>query len=427
MRRRIAAAVTASAALIALVACRDPDPAVSELATASGDSGRGVTSTLRHPTKDHATKDRLPEAAAPSPERGHELVTRFECVRCHEVPGEPVPPMMKRCVGCHQAIAKGQLQAPAEVIREWQGRMHSLPGAPSLAVAAHLYEPVWIAAYLMSPRDLRPHLEATMPRLELTEGEARDIAAFLASRGEDDDEAALPRAELAEDGARLYEEKQCGSCHDFGGRMSSAADPSTLPVALAPDLRWARERVRPERLAGWIQEPPRRIAGLHMPHFPMTHEEAQALASFVLFASVEPVEPVTVPERLPPLDRPVTYAEVEERVFRKICWHCHAQPDLARGDGGPGMSGGFGFAARRLDLSTYEAINSGYLDAEGELTSLFAETDGGVPRLVAVLLARQREVAGHAGALRGMPLGFPPLSPEDIQLVESWVAQGRPR
>jgi hypothetical protein len=28
--------------------------------------------------------------------------------------------------------------------------------------------------------------------------------------------------------------------------------------------------------------------------------------------------------------------------------------------------------------------------------------------------------------MRGMPLGYPSLTPEEIQLVESWVAQGRP-
>ena len=31
------------------------------------------------------------------------------------------------------------------------------------------------------------------------------------------------------------------------------------------------------------------------------------------------------------------------------------------------------------------------------------------------------------GDHRGMPLGYPALSLEDIQLVESWIAQGRPR
>jgi hypothetical protein len=29
--------------------------------------------------------------------------------------------------------------------------------------------------------------------------------------------------------------------------------------------------------------------------------------------------------------------------------------------------------------------------------------------------------------VRGMPLGLPAVGPEEIQLVESWIAQGRPQ
>lgn len=43
------------------------------------------------------------------------------------------------------------------------------------------------------------------------------------------------------------------------------------------------------------------------------------------------------------------------------------------------------------------------------------------------LLARHDEVGGENGPVRGMPLGYDPLSLEEIQLVESWIAQGRPR
>ena len=52
----------------------------------------------------------------------------------------------------------------------------------------------------------------------------------------------------------------------------------------------------------------------------------------------------------------------------------------------------------------------------------------GVPRLVKALLARHDEESGApTGDVRGMPLGYEPLSLDDIQLVETWIAQGRPR
>jgi len=46
---------------------------------------------------------------------------------------------------------------------------------------------------------------------------------------------------------------------------------------------------------------------------------------------------------------------------------------------------------------------------------------------VAALLARQKEEAGETPNVRGMPLQLPALSSEELQLVESWIAQGRKR
>ena len=48
--------------------------------------------------------------------------------------------------------------------------------------------------------------------------------------------------------------------------------------------------------------------------------------------------------------------------------------------------------------------------------------------MVSVMQARREEELGQpVEGVRGMPLGLPSMSPEDIQLVESWVSQGRPR
>lgn len=100
----------------------------------------------------------------------------------------------------------------------------------------------------------------------------------------------------------------------------------------------------------------------------------------------------------------------------------------ALGDGGPGNSGGFGFPARHLDLSSYRRVASGLVDAQGERQSLFTPSEGGAPLLVAALLARKEEEAGRPRpGLRGMPLGLPSLTLEQIQLVDTWIAQGRPQ
>ena len=60
--------------------------------------------------------------------------------------------------------------------------------------------------------------------------------------------------------------------------------------------------------------------------------------------------------------------------------------------------------------------------------SVFTKTKDGTPLLVAAVLARQKEEAGEIDPeARGMPLGLPALTAEQVQIIESWVAQGRPQ
>ena len=166
-----------------------------------------------------------------------------------------------------------------------------------------------------------------------------------------------------------------------------------------------------------------------MPLVPMTPIEARDVATYLLHAELDPLPPKVVPMRLPPLARRVTFDEVSARVLRKTCRHCHSEPDYALGEGGPGNTGGFGFPPRGLNVGNYEGVLAGFLDEKGERRSVFAPIENGMPRLVAVLVARQGdEEAGKPSAnLRGMPLGLPALTPEEVQLVDTWIAEGRPQ
>ena len=92
------------------------------------------------------------------------------------------------------------------------------------------------------------------------------------------------------------------------------------------------------------------------------------------------------------------------------------------------FAGGFGFSPKRVNLAEHESILAGFVDETGARRSLFAfEAPKHEGRLVEALLARHAEEQGRPVAgIRGMPLGLPALPAEDIQLVESWIAQGRP-
>lgn len=365
--------------------------------------------------------------AAPDPARGRALMDRFECARCHEGTGLPEEPEARRCVGCHQAILAGTFDAPAARQRGWAEALHSLNHAPSLGGLAGHLRPEWIASFLLSPHDLRPGLEATMPRLPITEAEAADIAAALTEGASIEEGGGELDGDVAA-GLALLEARGCVTCHAFTGALEDRrADPSGAAGVLAPDLRHTRERMTEAALSRWLRAPAEVRPGTPMPRPELSDAERADVARAILRAPLAPASPPPMPERLPLLDRQVRFAEVADRVLSRTCWHCHADPDFAQGDGGAGNTGGFGYAPRGVNLLDYAGASSGYVAEDGERRSLFAEDEDGTPHLIRVLMARHAEVRGEpVEGVTGMPLGLPPLPLEDIQLVESWIAQGRP-
>ncbi|NUP08145.1 MAG: c-type cytochrome [Polyangiaceae bacterium] len=407
-----------------LGACTDlpNESAASTTATASAPAATSTPSASGEPVVAHETK---PVAS------GAELVERFQCARCHDGARTAEVPRDKHCVQCHFQIGEGSFKAPPDILAMWKPRVMHLRFVPSLSGIGRLVKPAWAEQFLMRPFDLRPSSHPEMPRLALDAVEAQAIVAHLAAGAPPVGSDATPAGDVSR-GRVLFDTKTCSTCHTFTGagtRVPQLLEPSKMQRdrTLAPDLRFARERLIPERVAAYIADPASVKPDAAMPKLDISREEAADLAAFVLRTPLDAVAPPAAPPRLPLLERVVSYDEVADKVLHKICWHCHSQPDYARGDGGPGNTGGFGFAARKLDLSSYESIASGYLDRAGERQSLFSKGPGGEPLLLEALLARQRETRGTIGEIRGMPLGLPALSAEDIQLVETWIAQGHPR
>ncbi len=408
-------------ALLALSCGKKPAPGPAASASVAASAAPVATAAAEEPAGD--------------PVHGKALVEHFECSRCHEGTGAPAATAEKQCFTCHVKIISGELKGPAGAEARWHDRVLDLKDVPSLTASQKRFRRSWLVRFLLDPYDLRPRLAPTMPRLDMTREEARDIAAYLAGP---DDHAAAPDFEGADlaHGRKLMEAKGCASCHVFTGVPPLEGGEAVKPgekalatgVQLAPDLRYARDRLKPEAVIAWVSSPKAVKADTPMPDFALTKAEARDIAAYVLTTPLAPPAPHVVPARLPPLDRKVGFDEVSAKVFRRTCWHCHGEPDYAAGDGGPGNTGGFGFRPRGASFVDYGSVASGWINDKGERHSLFEKTKDGTPRLLAALLARQAEEAGHVNPdVRGMPLGYPSLTPEDIQLVESWIVQGRPR
>lgn len=380
----------------------DPPPADHEQVAADPAEPAQPDVPTAAPTADARAPDALVE-------RGRALVEKFECNRCHTTPGPPAA-AEKQCVGCHQKILAGEFDASPKVLARWSERIVHLRATPGLETLDGRVRRSWIRDYLLDPTDQRPHLEASMPRLPITPDEAEAIAAYLAPSAPKEAQLGDPVA-----GAAAYEAAGCDACH--GGAVTASPDPA---VALAPGLDNLRAKYHPAGLVQWIDAP----SGA-MPRIPT---DAPAVAAYLLERRETPAPVKQVPARLPLLERRVRYAEIEEMLFLDTCWHCHSEPDLARGDGGPGNTGGFGFPRRGLSLASYAAMASGSVDDNGRRQSIYRKTASGDPLLVAVLRARQLEEAGTpVEGLIGMPLGLPAVTAEELQLVETWIAQGRRR
>ena len=365
---------------------------------------------------------------------GKKLVEEFECSRCHDGTGALSAPPEKHCVRCHQDILSGKFKAPAAALAKWRPNVARLRDVPSLVSVGKRLRPEWIARFILEPHDLRPNLVQNMPRLKLTKEQARDIASYLTDGQRTPAGGPSVDAGDAATGRELFESKGCGTCHLFGGvgalattpKLNEGSDDQKRAVTLAPDLRFARDRVRRDRIVEWILDPKAVKPDTLMTPSPLSAREAKSIAAFILTADLEELKPPAVPERLAVLKRKVSFDEVNEKVFMRTCRHCHGDADALLGDGGPGNTGGFGFKPRGVNFSHLRGVMSGRINDAGERESLFAPLQDGTPRLVAALLSRHSEQAGRPNAeVRGMPLSLPALPAEDIQLVESWIAQGR--
>ncbi|AKV01236.1 putative large, multifunctional secreted protein [Labilithrix luteola] len=376
----------------------------------------------------------LPKEAVADAAHGKELVLAYECNRCHDGAGHAAAPRGKHCVQCHADILADRFDAPPATIARWKPRVKELALAPSLEATGKRLSRKWVEQYLLQPTDLRPDLVQSMPRLAMSSADARDLAAYLVPEDDGAGAVDLAGADLGK-GRALLDAKGCGSCHAFSG-VASVQNSPPPPMdgkaferarTLAPDLRFTRDRMSASKLVAWLRDPKGVKPDTPMPKIALTEPEVKDLAGYLMSAELAAAPSPKTFERLPVLTRRVTFKEVDEKVFHRTCWHCHSEPDYAIGDGGPGNSGGFGFKPRGLNLSDYGGIAAGFLDDKGERTSVFTKDPEGLPRLVAALVARHDEEGGIMGPVRGMPLGYPSLSAEDIQLVETWIAQGRPR
>ena len=369
-------------------------------------------------------------AATVHADTGEQLITHFQCGRCHELPAGLDPgPKRWSCLRCHQGVLRGDYdnEEGPEAAARWKARLKSVTRTPSLAHLSGRLSSEWVAQFIRQPFHVRPRLAASMLRLPMSAEQAEVITAFLC-RDQVETPSPSPTAGDPAKGLHVMHLRGCFGCHLFSGAAAPLHPPGTTAFGpnqeFAPDLRYTRNRMTPAMLAVWLDNPSHVSPGTLMPPPVVSKEDLPDVIAAISRQNLEPL-PVFKEPHLEPLPRYVRFSEVKTKVIDIVCRHCHADTRVVGPEAGPGSTGGFGYAGVDMVLTSEEGVKRG-LQRPGVAgrESVLSPRASGYPRIVEVMLARHREEHGVVDSeIIGMPLGLTPIPYEDIRLVLTWALQ----
>jgi hypothetical protein len=353
-------------------------------------------------------------ALAEGPHAGALVAREAGCNLCHTGPDLASPGRVASCTECHAWIhkvsanpdARAKAMAAFPKWERYERNVRSYATVPDLGVAFARLDSAWLRRWLADPHDVRPAMDEGMPRLGLTDAQLDAIVAWAGTYAAPVAPTPRPSPANVSRGETLFRDRGCAGCHAFGAR-------STSPHPFAPDLAHARQRLTDDAVVAWIVDPAAMSTKAAMPTLGLTVDEAVALRDYLVLADPGGKAPASPPPAPAPAPG-ATWDVLDERVFGKICAHCHMDPAQNEGRAGPGNAGGFGWAATGLELQTCTSVRD-HKDA-----------------IVAAMLRRRDEAVrdhvrpGEAPAtitrpsLPGMPLGLPPIPDADLALVLGW-------
>ena len=122
----------------------------------------------------------------------------------------------------------------------------------------------WLMDFMRNPGQFL--MEPGMPAAPLDTMEALGLAEYLLSVRKP-----IPAAH-ARDGAKLFDDYQCGSCHAVGGKGGKDE---------FPDLAGVGSRRSPAELSQWLFDPQALKEGTFMPSFKLKPSELKALVKYL--------------------------------------------------------------------------------------------------------------------------------------------------
>ncbi len=165
------------------------------------------------------------------------------------------------CIGCHEIEKRGGF------VKKYYENPASAP--PPLNGQGEKVQSNWFFSFLKAPIPVRPWLEIRMPTFGLTDGHANLLVSYFNGLSKVEipyayfDDKKVPREHL--EAGRLLVSKDffnCLSCHQQGDRK-----PEGPVEGWAPDLNLGRQRLNPNWIVKWLQDPQKVQPGTKMPSF----------------------------------------------------------------------------------------------------------------------------------------------------------------
>jgi len=178
------------------------------------------------------------------------------------------------CLGCHKIDGEGGAiwTATAAWLGEVAGSENSQDislvqsfSPPLLNTEGRKVQPDWLLDWFQNVSMIRPHLQVRMPSYDFTHQEWNDVIDYFQSKDglplnyeNPHSFSQVSNSYIA--GQKVQEEGACINCH-FYGSMKPRQDALTW----APNLVLTKERLRPEWLIEWFNNPQSVMPGTKMP------------------------------------------------------------------------------------------------------------------------------------------------------------------
>ena len=161
------------------------------------------------------------------------------------------------CQGCH-------------VVDDFGGQIVDFIGAleyspPNLNTQGEKVQPDWMFEFFKNPSVIRPNLQVRMPSFDFTDNQWNSIIAAFQHMDNrnisfESDYIVNMKSQKFRAGEKLHEFGACNNCHFYGSEF-----PKQGAQTWAPNLALTKERLRPDWVVKWLDNPALIMPGTKMP------------------------------------------------------------------------------------------------------------------------------------------------------------------